>query len=67
VTGQTEALLVGGRAGVGKSSVGYEIHEQLSAVGGAASADGTAATADAPPSNMAAERMKPARLRERRI
>jgi hypothetical protein len=33
VTGQTEALLVGGRAGVGKSSVGYEIHEQLSAVG----------------------------------
>ena len=33
MTGQTEALLVGGRAGVGKSSVGYEIHEQLSAVG----------------------------------
>jgi hypothetical protein len=33
VTAQTEALLVGGRAGVGKSSVGYEIHEQLSAVG----------------------------------
>ncbi len=33
MTGQTAALLVGGRAGVGKSSVGYEIHEQLSAVG----------------------------------
>lgn len=33
MTGQTEALLLGGRAGVGKSSVGYEIHEQLSAVG----------------------------------
>lgn len=31
MTGQTEALLIGGRAGVGKSSVGYEIHEQLSA------------------------------------
>jgi hypothetical protein len=33
MTGQTGALLVGGRAGVGKSSVGYEIHEQLSAAG----------------------------------
>ena len=33
MTAQTEALLVGGRAGVGKSSVGYEIHEQLSAAG----------------------------------
>jgi hypothetical protein len=33
VTARTEALLVGGRAGVGKSSVGYEIHEQLSAAG----------------------------------
>jgi hypothetical protein len=33
VTGQTEALLIGGRAGVGKSSVGNEIHEQLSAAG----------------------------------
>jgi predicted kinase len=33
MTGRTEALLVGGRAGVGKSSVGYEIHEQLSAAG----------------------------------
>ena len=33
MTGQTEALFLGGRAGVGKSSVGYEIHEQLSAAG----------------------------------
>jgi hypothetical protein len=33
VTEQTEALFLGGRAGVGKSSVGYEIHEQLSAAG----------------------------------
>ncbi len=33
MTGQTEALLVGGRAGVGKTTVGYEIHEQLSAAG----------------------------------
>jgi hypothetical protein len=33
MTERTEALLVGGRAGVGKSSVGYEIHEQLSAAG----------------------------------
>jgi hypothetical protein len=33
VTRQTRALLVGGRAGVGKSSVGNEIHEQLSAAG----------------------------------
>jgi hypothetical protein len=31
VTGRTEALFLGGRAGVGKSSVGYEIHAQLSA------------------------------------
>jgi hypothetical protein len=29
VTGRTEALFLGGRAGAGKSSVGYEIHEQL--------------------------------------
>ena len=33
MTEQTEALFLGGRAGVGKSSVGYEIHEQLSAAG----------------------------------
>ena len=33
MTEQTEALLIGGRAGVGKSSVGYEIHAQLSAAG----------------------------------
>jgi hypothetical protein len=31
VTAPSEALLVGGRSGVGKSSVGYEIHAQLSA------------------------------------
>ena len=33
MTGQTEALFLGGRAGVGKTSVGCEIHEQLSAAG----------------------------------
>jgi hypothetical protein len=31
VTEQSSALFIGGRAGVGKSSVGYEIHAQLSA------------------------------------
>jgi hypothetical protein len=31
VTEPTKALFVGGRAGAGKSSVGYEIHVQLSA------------------------------------
>jgi hypothetical protein len=31
VTTQSEVLFIGGRAGVGKSSVGYEIHAQLSA------------------------------------
>jgi hypothetical protein len=31
VTARSEALFIGGRAGVGKSSVGYEIHAQLSA------------------------------------
>jgi hypothetical protein len=31
VTEQSSALFIGGRAGVGKSSVGYEIHGQLSA------------------------------------
>jgi deoxyadenosine/deoxycytidine kinase len=31
MTGRTEALFIGGRAGVGKSSVGNEIHAQLSA------------------------------------
>jgi len=33
VTGQTEVLLIGGRSGVGKSTVGYEMHAQLSAAG----------------------------------
>jgi hypothetical protein len=33
MTQQTEALFLGGRTGVGKSSVGYEIHGQLSAAG----------------------------------
>ena len=33
VTDQTEVLLIGGRSGVGKSTVGYEIHAQLSATG----------------------------------
>lgn len=28
---RTQALLIGGRSGVGKSTVGYEIHEQLAA------------------------------------
>lgn len=31
MTAQSKALFIGGRAGVGKSSVGYEIHSQLSA------------------------------------
>jgi deoxyadenosine/deoxycytidine kinase len=31
VIAQSKALFIGGRAGVGKSSVGYEIHAQLSA------------------------------------
>jgi deoxyadenosine/deoxycytidine kinase len=31
VTERSKALFIGGRAGVGKSSVGYEIHAQLSA------------------------------------
>jgi hypothetical protein len=31
VTEQSKALFIGGRAGVGKSSVGYEIHAQLAA------------------------------------
>jgi deoxyadenosine/deoxycytidine kinase len=31
VTTQSEVLFIGGRAGVGKSSAGYEIHAQLSA------------------------------------
>jgi hypothetical protein len=31
VTEQSSALFIGGRAGAGKSSVGYEIHGQLSA------------------------------------
>jgi hypothetical protein len=31
VTARSTALFVGGRSGVGKSSVGYEIHDQLSA------------------------------------
>lgn len=31
MTEQSSALFIGGRAGVGKSSVGYEIHSQLSA------------------------------------
>jgi hypothetical protein len=31
VTARTEALLIGGRSGAGKSTVGYEIHAQLSA------------------------------------
>jgi hypothetical protein len=31
VTARSKALFIGGRAGVGKSSVGYEIHAQLSA------------------------------------
>jgi hypothetical protein len=30
---RSEVLFLGGRSGVGKSSVGYEIHEQLSAAG----------------------------------
>ncbi|MEV6276825.1 hypothetical protein [Nocardia sp. NPDC051832] len=29
----TEVLFIGGRSGVGKSSVGYEVHAQLSAAG----------------------------------
>jgi adenylylsulfate kinase-like enzyme len=33
VTAQSEALFIGGRSGAGKSSVGYEIHAQLSAAG----------------------------------
>jgi hypothetical protein len=33
VTTRSEALFIGGRSGVGKSSVGYEIHEQLSSAG----------------------------------
>lgn len=33
MTGRSEALLLGGRAGVGKSSVGNEIHAQLSTAG----------------------------------
>jgi hypothetical protein len=31
VTERSKALFIGGRAGVGKSSVGYEIHAQLTA------------------------------------
>ena len=31
MTAQSKALFIGGRAGVGKSSVGYEIHARLSA------------------------------------
>ena len=31
MTQRSRALFIGGRAGVGKSSVGYEIHAQLSA------------------------------------
>ncbi len=33
VTTRSEALFIGGRSGVGKSSVGHEIHTQLSAAG----------------------------------
>ena len=33
MTGRSEALLIGGRSGTGKSSVGNEIHTQLSAAG----------------------------------
>ena len=31
MTAQSKALFIGGQAGVGKSSEGYEIHAQLSA------------------------------------
>lgn len=31
--GRTEAILLGGRSGTGKTSVGYEVHAQLSAAG----------------------------------
>jgi adenylylsulfate kinase-like enzyme len=33
MTTRSEALFVGGRSGVGKSSVGFEIHAQLAAAG----------------------------------
>lgn len=33
MTSRSEALLIGGRSGVGKTSVAYEIHAQLSAAG----------------------------------
>jgi hypothetical protein len=33
VTVQTEVLLIGGRSGAGKSTVGYELHAHLSAAG----------------------------------
>ena len=33
VTDQTEVLLIGGRSGAGKSTVGHEMHAQLSAAG----------------------------------
>ena len=33
MTDHTEVLLIGGRSGAGKSTVGYEIHAQLSAAG----------------------------------
>lgn len=31
MTGQSKALFIGGRAGVGKTTLGYQIHAQLSA------------------------------------
>jgi hypothetical protein len=33
VTDQTQVVLIGGRSGTGKSTVGYEMHAQLSAAG----------------------------------
>jgi len=33
VTDHTEVLLIGGRSGAGKSTIGYEMHAQLSAAG----------------------------------